>query len=255
MDSGMLISSLARGLRVLNVLAEAEKPLTLTEISQLAEINRAAIQRYVYTFGTLGYIDKDEKKYRLGAKILTLGFQYLNKMSLQEKCFPYMKETAERIQKTINLNVLSGEDVIVIGRVEEKKILSREVLIGSKFPAYCTSGGKLLLAFLSEKDRNQIISGLKQERITSFTITSKDRLIQELTEIRRKGYAYTNQELSLDVRSVSAPVISSGNSVVAAVSIVVDASQFSFGELKDLYTSEVVWLGRQLSLGIGWQEI
>lgn len=246
------ISSLARGLRILETFSDEKAYLRLSELSELTGMNKAAIQRYLFTLLELGYLERDENKlYRPSLKVLSLGFGVLRSLETRKLAYPYMKELSKRIQQTVNLAILDGTEVVLIERTEVKKLIGEDLQVGSRLPVYCSSLGKAILAFIPQNKMIELVNQMKLERLTEYTITDKKELIKDLTNIRKQGYSFHSQELHLNSRATGAPVFSGERAVNTAVSIAVDASSFSSEDVKSKFSPLVVELAAKISAMLG----
>jgi len=113
------VQSLSRGLSILSVLAESSSPLNLTEISHQLRLSKSTIQRLTFTLLQLGYLnrDKETKKFRLGPKVLSLGFAVIRSLDLKEMAYPYLEETSREVGETVNLAVLDGTEIVYVERI------------------------------------------------------------------------------------------------------------------------------------------
>ena len=134
------IQSLERGLKLLEMLGQSERPLTLSEIANLCEINKTATQRFLNTLCSLNYIRRDEnKRYSLTARILSVGFNYLNRSNLRMVSNPHIDDLSAELNKTMNLVILEGVETLHLYRCEKAKYLKYDLYVGSRLPTYCTS--------------------------------------------------------------------------------------------------------------------
>ena len=214
------IKSLERGLRILEILGKSPEPLTLTQIANLGGLNKTATQRFLHTLCLLGYLFRDENKsYVLGSRVLSLGYSFFNSSNLATKCKPYLDELSTKVNKTVNLAVLDNVDTLFLYRKEVGRFIKHDIAPGSKLPVYAGALGKILLAGLKEKELKKLADKLKFYPLTAKTITSKKALFDEIKKIRQRGYSICDQELSMDLYSVGAPVINGRNEVIAAINV------------------------------------
>jgi len=249
----LFINSLAKGLKVLSIFTEKEKELSLTEISQRLNMSKGSIQRVTYTLTSLGYLEKNEetKKYQLGLKVLTLGFTLLNSIELRQLAYPYMKALSDELNITVNLATLDKTEIVYLERIKVRQLLDINLYVGSRLPAFCTSMGKAILAFLPPKKFTEYLDHVELKPITIHSIVDKDRLKDELAKIRNKGYAINNEELVIGLRSIASPIINSDRVAIAAVNIPVLSSQVSLKELEEKYALHIVDLAKKISKAIG----
>lgn len=247
------ISSVVRSISILKCFTDDKPSLTLSELSKITGINKAAVQRHTFTLEELGFLGRDEnKRFCLGVEILSIGFVVLRNLSIRDLSYSFLKETSANTKQTINLWVLSGIEVILIERIEAKKIIDLELKVGSKLPVYCSSSGKAISAFLPNIKRNEIINKIHFEKFTKYTIKDKNSFKRELEITKARGYSILDQELSLNSRALGAPIFSQNGNVVAAVSIAVNASRFSQKNLDKHFSSIILELSKKISSMLGW---
>lgn len=201
------ISSLAKGLKILELLAE-KGDLSVTEVAKQLGINRAASHRFISTLRELGYVQKDEhSQYGLTFKVFELGMKVVNRFEFMREAPPFMQKLASLYNETVNFACLDGEDVVQLDKIDSKEILRIDTPAGSRVPAYCTALGKAILAFLPQEELASYLKNVSLRPLTPNTITSKKKLKIELDRVRSKGVAVDNEELSLGLRCVSAPIL------------------------------------------------
>lgn len=256
-DSRDFIESLSRGLTLLSSLAESSTSLSLTEISKQLRLSKSTVQRIIYTLKTLGYIDREEetKKYRLGGKALSFALSMVKNLDLRRVAYPILQKTSKEIGETVNLAILDGTEIVYVERIKTEQILNINLQVGSRLPAYCTSMGKAMLAFLPEERLDDLLKKMRLVPHTPHTITSKEALKNELRKVRVQGFATNNEELSLGLRSTAAPIRDYRGEVIAAVNIAVPSIRISQKQLETVLAKKVVETARQISLSLGYKEV
>ena len=220
------IASLERGLKILQVFGESSRPLTLTEVANACKLNKTTTQRFLYTLSSLGYLHPDtNKSYILGTKILSLGFTYFNTSNLVKMAKPYLDELSLQFNKTVNLAVLDDTEALFLYRKEVAKFLKYDIGPGGRFPAYAGSLGKVLLAGLPQAELRNRINKMKPYPITPKTITSKERLLESINEIKKQGYGSSIQELSMDLDSFAVALVDAKGDVIAAINFSTEAGR------------------------------
>lgn len=250
------IESLSRGLSLLSSLAESSTPLSLTEIANRIKLSKSTVQRLIYTLHTLGYLEREDetKKYRPGPNTLSLALSTVKNLELRKAAYPILQRTSRDIGETVNLAILDGEEIVYVERIKTEQILNINLQIGSRLPAYCTSMGKALLAFLPEERLNELMNKMKLVPYTPNTITSKEALRRELKKVRTQGFATNNEELSLGLRSVAAPIRDYRGEVIAAVNIAVPSIRISQKRLETVLARKVLETAHQISFILGYKE-
>ena len=246
------IQSLARGLNVLQAFSAERPEMTLTQVARVTGMNLAAAQRFTDTLLQLGFLQRDQnKRFYLGPRVLSLGFSYINGSALRRQAEKLISRFASRINRTVNLSVLDQDELIFVYRWEQQRFLMYDLHAGSKMPAHCTASGKLLLAALPDGELSGRIKSMRLSRFTRHTITDPERLWQELRRIRRQGYSICHQELSLDLCSVSAPVLDQEGRAQAAVNVSLRAEE-ARGDFLDKIIKQLLDLGRDISQAMGY---
>jgi len=246
------ITSLERGLKILQVFGESSRPLTLTEVANACKLNKTATQRFLYTLCSLEYLHHDSNKsYFLGTKVLSLGFSYFNASSLVKIVKPYLDELSFQFNKTVNLAALNDTEALILYRKEVAKFLKFDIGPGSKFPAYAGSLGKMLLAGLPEKELKKRINRMKLFPVTPKTITSKEMLLREIKEIRKQGYSMNHQELSMDLEGFAVALIDAKADIIGAINFSTEAERTSSEDLK-VILNELMKKGEAISRSLGY---
>jgi IclR family pca regulon transcriptional regulator len=246
------IISLERGLKILEIFGESARRLTLTEVASASSLNKTAAQRFLHTLCTLGYLTRDEnKKYQLSTKILSLGFSFLNSSDLRSVCKPHIDTLSSEINRTVNLGVLDGFEVIYLYRKEVTRYLKYDLYAGSRLPAYCVSIGKILLAGLKDDDLKDRIDRMTLNPITRKTVTSKQKLWDEIMQTRKRGYSICDRQLSMDLYSMAVPLINDQQDVIAAVNVTMDPRESEM-EIKRKIAGKLINTGLSLSKILGY---
>jgi len=248
------VQSLGRGISVLQAFSAERTHLTLTQIARATGMNLAAAQRFTDTLMQLGFLKRNKhREFHLGPKVLSLGFAFLNGNQIRELSEGYISEFSERVNRTMNLAVLDGAEVIFIFRKEAQRFLSFDLHAGSKLPANCTGSGKVLLAALDDESMRELIAGIKLERITNYTIVDPDELWEDLMATRRRGYSICDRELFQDLYSLGVPLVNQDGRVEAAVNLSLSFEEAAGAFLADM-TAQLIALGRTLSAALGYEK-
>jgi IclR family pca regulon transcriptional regulator len=222
--------SLERGLAILSSFSSAQPLLGVSELSRHVGLSRSTTHRYVATLTALGYLQQDlaTRRYRLGPRVLNLGFSAINSMELREISAPHLQQLSDETGYTVNLAVLDGSDVVYIERCRSSRQGQREIdlnlHVGSRLPAYCTSLGKALLAYLEPSDLHAVLADVQFTKRGPNTLTDKKALIAELECVRASGLALNNEELAYGLRSIAAPIRSQDGGAVAAINLAMHRS-------------------------------
>ena len=218
-DSGEFVQSLERGLSVIRAFDADHPRLTLSEVAAAAGLSRAAARRFLHTLVRLGYMRTADGRFELRPKILELGYAYLSSRTLPEVALPHLEELVQQVHESSSVSELDGGDVVYLARVPTKRIMAVAISVGTRFPAYATSMGRVLLAAQPAPWLDSYLSSVSLHHLTDHTITTENGLRQELGKIRTQGWALVDQELEEGLRSLAAPVRDPDGSVVAAVNL------------------------------------
>ncbi|UCC41363.1 MAG: helix-turn-helix domain-containing protein [Candidatus Aminicenantes bacterium] len=229
------ISSLARGLSVLEAFDPANPKMGIAELAKQTGLSKSTVFRLVQTLRSLGYIiyTGDERKFTLGPKVLSLGFAVLSSMELREVAQPYLLELSSRVKETVYLAVLVGWKLIYVERIKTQQIVNINLHVGSRLELYNTAMGRVLAAFQSEGWLSGYIKYLKQlPEAKEYWKHNGQKLLEMLEEVRKNDFAVNNEELTPGLRSIASPIRNREGRVVAAVNIAVSSSLYSLQRLK-----------------------
>jgi len=213
------VQSFARGLAVIRSFSARAPQQTLSEVAQRTGLTRAGARRILLTLEGLGYVQSQGRQFTLTPKILDLGFAYLSSLPLWNLAEPVMERLVEEVKESCSAAVLDGPDVVYVLRIPTHKIMSINLGIGSRLPAYCTSMGRTLLAELNETELDRLLREHPPLRRTERTITDVARLKSELANVRQQGWCLVNQELEEGLVSLSAPIRDRAGRAIAAMNI------------------------------------
>jgi IclR family pca regulon transcriptional regulator len=219
------VEALAKGLRVLSVFSEQRPTWRITDIAAEVSLPLPTAYRIVMTLTAEGYLDHlPSGEYRPGVRVLTLGTAALRSLDLVELATPKLQQLANATKETVNLAVLTGDQVLYLVRLRNSDLVTANIRVGSLLPAVHTSIGKLLLAFLGEDELAKAITSESFGGTTGPNAKrSLDELRPELAAIRAQGWATQDEELAYGLRSVAAPVRGENGAVVAGANLAVQS--------------------------------
>ena len=221
------VQSFARGLAVIRSFSAAAPSQTLTEVAQRTGLTRAGARRILHTLHALGYVDMEGRQFRLTAKVLDLGFAYLSSLPMWSLAEPFIEDLVREVQESSSAAVLNGNEIVYVLRVPTQKIMSINLGIGSRLPAYCSSMGRVLLAGLDDEALAQQLATTELTARTSRTITDREQLHEEIMRVRRQGWALIDEELEEGLISLAAPLTSRNGRVIAAINVGMHRSRIS----------------------------
>src|SRR5215213_3283731 len=224
------VQSLERGLAVIRAFDEHNVELTLSDVARSTGLKRAAARRFLLTLADLGYVRTDGRWFSLSPRVLELGYAYLSSLSLPEVAEPHMERLVAEVHESSSVSVLDGEDIVYVARVPTGRIMAVSINVGTRFPAYATSMGRVLLSRLPDAELEAYLERVELVPLSPRTLTSREALRKELAKVRSRGWALVDQELEEGLRSVAAPIGDRSGDTIAAVNLSAHVSRRSIGE-------------------------
>jgi IclR family pca regulon transcriptional regulator len=245
------VQSLARGFDVIKSFSTARRPLTISEVAAKTDLTRAAARRYLLTLEMLGCVRHNGSGFMLTPRILDLGFSYLSTVDVIDVALRQMEHVANSLHETCSLAVLDGTEIVYIGRVPANRIMTINLVVGSRLPAHATSIGKVLLAYLNDDALDAYFATATLRRFTDRTLCTEAALRAALKEVRGRGWALSDQETEHGVRTIAVPVFDRARKVQAAMNVSGHASRVSTAELRKRYLPVLLEAARETSRGLG----
>jgi len=242
------MTSLARGLAVVQAFSDSRKPQTIANISQKTGIPRAAVRRCLHTLRELGYVDAELNNFSLRPKILTLGYSYLSSTPLTVSAQPCLNNISRTLNESSSLAVMDDDEVLYVARAATSRVMSVALNTGSRLPAYCTSLGRVMLAHMPPAELDQYLARTKLRPMTENTVTSVKRLRAILADVRQAGYAINDEELELGLRSIAVPVRGASGTVLAALNVGAQAARVSIDQLEHEFLPVLLRGAQELSI-------
>ncbi|MCU1515011.1 MAG: IclR family transcriptional regulator [Microbacteriaceae bacterium] len=234
-QSAQFVQSLARGLAVIRSF-DAENPeMTLSDVARLTGLTRATARRFLLTLVDLGYVRTDGKVFVLSARVLELGYSYLSGLSLPEIVQPHLEELMAEVQESTSAAVLDDVDIAYVNRVPTRRIMSVSINVGTRFPAWATSMGRVLLAALPADERADRVRGSALQKLTDRSLSSVEDLETELGRVAEQGWAIVDQELEIGLRSIAVPIADGTGRVIAAINVSGQANDPSVDEFRQRF--------------------
>jgi IclR family pca regulon transcriptional regulator len=223
------VESLARGLTVLTAFGEGRAELTLTEVAQATGLPRATARRALITYEHLGLVAASgDRRFTLTPRVLSLGFPPLSRTTLPDLALPHLTALTARIHESASLAILVGDDIQYTARVATSRVMSVNIAVGTRFPAYATALGRVLLA---DAEPARVQRALRDPRpLTPHTLTDPVALAAALETVRAQGYALVDEELEAGLRSIAVPVRDRAGRVVAALNTATHVARRSVEE-------------------------
>lgn len=223
--SDAFVEAFAKGLAVIVALGERRDGLSISDVAAQTGLGRAGARRLLLTLVHLGFARQQGTLFVLTPRVLRLGFAYLSSLTIGEIAQPLIEALARQVGEPVALSQLDGDEIVYIARATSARVLSRNLSVGSRLPAYCTSMGRVLLAARSEAEIDRYLSETELRPLTAHTICDAAVLRRELMQVRAQGWAAVFQEIEIGVCGLAAPVRDQAGAVVAAINLSANLSR------------------------------
>lgn len=226
-QSGDYIQSLERGLQVIQAFSHENQALTISDVSKITGLSRPTARRILLTLEHLGFAESSNSLFTLTARTLSLGYAYLSSNNRWSIAHTFMRDFVNRTGESCSISILDGTDIIYVARVSTKRIMSINIDVGTRLPAYATSMGHVLLAYLPKDKLEQYLESIDFEQFTDKTIVDKKQLLAILEEVRENEWGGVDQQLEEGLRSIAVPLRDGSGKVFAAINCSVHAGRIS----------------------------
>ena len=241
------VQSFARGLEVIRSFSAEAPSQTLTEVAERSGLTRAGARRILLTLQALGYVNLDGKSFSLTPRILDLGFAYLSSMPIWNLAEPVMEKLVAEVRESCSVAVLDGTDIVYVLRIPTHKIMSINLGVGSRLPAYCTSLGRVLLGALPDDELAERLERSDITTRTKYTVTGMKDLLARMEQVRKQGWSMVNQELEEGLVSMSAPITDRAGRTVAALNISGQANRTSAKIMQETMLPQLLSAAKDIS--------
>ena len=240
------VQSLDRGLAVIRCFSSEHPSLTLSEVAERTGLTRAAARRFLLTLQELGYVGSSGRQFSLRPRVLALGYAYLSSFSVAQIAQPHLEDLAEELHESCSVSVLDGDDLVYVARASANRIMTIALTVGTRLPPYPTSMGRVLLAYLPERELNAHLSRTTLRKLTDHTVADEQELRALLATVRTQGWAAVDQELEAGVRSIAVPIRDGSRKVVAAINASAHAARVPMRTLEKQFLPRLLDCARQI---------
>ena len=249
------VPGLHRGLRILEILGAAKTPMSLSEIARAMDLSRSSAFRLVYTLKQMEFLKDGEQKntYTLGAKVLNLGFAYLNNQPITTIARPLLAQLRDTTGVSTHLSVLEGHNVLYLGSHQARSGFVSNMVTGKRVEAYATAIGWCLLSGKSDAELAAFCKGLDMPSITEHTPTSFQTLKARVDQVRTDGFVVSHGFREPGGSSIAVPVWDQAGKVVACVNLSGPDSGFDFDKLESFYLPETKATALRISRELGYE--
>jgi len=215
------VQTLDRSLDVLEVLAQAEEALGVTEIGNRISLHKSTVHRILHTLCHRGYVErvKDNERYQLGIKIVELGMRFLNDLEIRKVALPVLNDLAKLLDEVVHLVILDEGEVVYIDKAESSHVVSMHSKVGRRAPMHCTAVGKALLSTLPEEEVRHILEIKGMTRYTPNTIVEPDALMEYLRQVKTSKISVEIEENEIGIICLGTPVFDYSGLAIGAISV------------------------------------
>ncbi len=250
------IASLSRGLSILEAVADCEEDIPLAALAKRVGLKKTSTWRLTHTLVQLGYLrqNPETRCFRLSPRVLAFGYAYFDGLDLKTLSTPFLSDLSGRLNETVNLAVLDGDQLVYIERIKTSQIININLHVGSRLALYNTSLGRALISEMPEAWLQGYIERLaKVPEALEYARKSGERLLNLLRETRQRGYALSDEEYVVGLRSVSSPIREKKGKIVAAANIAVPSSRVTISDLRRTFVPELLDTARKISAALGFR--
>ncbi len=224
------LSTLERGLRVLQAFDEDHAEMTLTQVGVQTGLSPAVARRCLNTLVALGYVGQHGRQFLLRPSVLTLGSAFLSSMQVEQLVLPPLQNMRDQTGDSASFAVLSGRDILYVAHVSTDRRFRLAANVGTRYPFYATSMGKAIAAFVAEAKLEGLLNG-EFNRFTERTLVQSSALRDRLNLVRERGYDSALDELDYGIVSVAVPIFDKDRNVIAAINCSTSTTRISQDEL------------------------
>lgn len=230
-----IVTGLVNGLTVIRALGSEQTGLTLSEVASATGLTRATARRALLTLASVGYVETDERDYRLTPRVLDLGYSFMTSRPFIERLDPFVHQVARETGESCSVSIRADKEVVYVARRTNNRIMSVTLNVGTRLPATHTSMGRVLLAWEEPGEVARVLGTETYPAYTRQTITRPDGIKRALEHVRERGYALVDQELEEGLRSLAVPLRNSRGDIVAALNVGCSAMKVSTGKMESEY--------------------
>ncbi|MDA8228139.1 MAG: IclR family transcriptional regulator [Desulfitobacterium hafniense] len=247
------VQTLERSLDILEVLAQAEEPLGVTEIGNRISLHKSTVHRILQTLCYRGYVEKEKnnERYHLGLKIVELGIRFFNDLEIRKVAAPFLADLAKSFDEVVHLVLPDDGEVVYIDKRESSHVVSMRSKVGRRAPMHCTAVGKAILSTMPEEEVRQILKEKGMPKYTAYTVTNPDELLEKLKVIKQTRIAEEQEENEIGIVCAGTPIFDYSGRAIGAISVSGPASRIREKGLERI-GQELKQAGEQISASLGF---
>jgi IclR family pca regulon transcriptional regulator len=255
-DERYNVEAVGRAIELLLAVARLERPVPLRELVATLGWSKPTVYRLLRTLEAHGALRQSPGGgYVPGPVMITVGQAALRAAELPDVAHRHLERLHGEIAETVNMAILSGNEIVIVDRIEDRQILGLRIGLGSRLPAYCTSVGHVLLAGLTDDEISRLLADCRFDSVGPRTLRSIQGVLQRVGEVRKHGYAISDGELAAGHLAVAAPVFDHHGKTVAAINVSVPVARVSHDELVDHMVAPLLRAAKAISMELGSREI
>jgi DNA-binding IclR family transcriptional regulator len=247
------ITALQRGLQLLKLFTQSERGLTTMQVARLSGLPVSTTHRFLVNLESSGFLNCNASGvYHLGLACFAVGQAALGQLDIRRLSLPYLLDLNQQTRETIHLTVRHGLTAVYVEKIDSPEHLRIHSRIGAAVPLYCTAVGKVMLAYMPDQEREQLLRQLDLKRMTANTAGSLQELETELQRVRKNGYACDLEEHELHIRCIAAPIRNHEGAVQSSLSITAPVVRMPVARLRQL-APLIQEAGQRISAELGYQ--
>lgn len=214
---GDFVASLERGLSVLRAFSRERPAMTLSEIATVTDLSAAVVRRCLNTLSRLDYVTKRGRTFQLRPRVVEFGTAFVESTGLDSIAYEPLQQLWDKTGDSTSLSVLAGRDILYLIHFATSRRIRLTAGVGTRYPAYATSMGRALMAFQEAADLDQLLKDIVLQPLTRFTVSNKKDLRRIIADVRKNGFAATQDELDYGLVSIAVPILAPDQRVIAAI--------------------------------------
>lgn len=248
-ESSLYVNSVEKALRVLDVFNAKRRELSLSQIAALADLDMSAAQRFTYTLTQLNLLTRDTetKLFMLSPRMLNFAHQFIGANELVGLATPFLQHLSAETEETVSLTILDGTEIVFLQRFISRHVLTPEVIVGTRLPAYCTSSGLAILSALPSAEARTIVEQSTRVEFTQHTQTDPDTIMSRLETFRQQGYAHTENEMYLGDIATAVAIVGANGRPRGAINVAISSARWNGAEDERRISSLLIAAGRAIS--------
>lgn len=200
------VTALARGLTVIQIFDRDHPELTLSQVAAKTGLSAATARRFLWTLRELGYVGSEDKRFFLKPKVVSLGSPYLDAGRVEEVVLPFLREVVAETGDSSSIGIFDNDEVLYVANFSSQRRARLTAGVGSRFPAYAVSIGRILLAALQPHELDAYLARVKPAALTPSTVTRKKELRRIINQVKSDEYSAVIDDLEEGLAAVAVPV-------------------------------------------------